>query len=195
MHQMSGSIYYEGVRLTSDKLEKLRGRELAVVPQSVNALDPFMRVEKQIYSANASMAYEEKVGVLERFRLDENVRQLYPHQLSGGMARRVLVATAAMHRPRLVIADEPTPGMQVEDVQETMQSFKDMAKEGSSVLLITHDIEAALTVADRVAIIYAGTVVEQADAAAFSGDGSSLRHPYSKALWNALPMNAFHVSS
>lgn len=88
---------------------------------------------------------------------------------------------------RLVIADEPTPGMSVEQAVEALKIFREMAEEGKSIVLITHDIDLAFAFADRIAVFYAGTVVETASAQDFQAGPCALRHPYSKALWRALP--------
>ena len=106
------------------------------------------------------------------------------------MNRRVLVSTAMMGNPRLVIADEPTPGLHMKMVRRVMSHFRELADQGAGVLLITHDLEQALEVADRVAVFYAGTTVEDADVKDFARE-ETLRHPYSKALWRALPQNGF----
>ena len=108
----------------------------------------------------------------------------HPFQLSGGMARRVLVSTALITDAELIIADEPTPGMGLEQALEALKMFREMADEGKAVLLITHDIDLAFTFADRVAVFYAGTTVETAPASNFKSGPEALRHPYSKALWN-----------
>lgn len=190
--RMSGTIQYDGSALNAERLADLRGKEIALVPQSVNHLDPLMRVRKQVRGGlpgKGSAAAQR--NIFKRYRIAEQVERMYPFQLSGGMARRVLVATAAISGARLIIADEPTPGMHPEDVMEALNTFKELANEGCAVLLITHDIEAALQTADRVAVFYAGTTVEIASAADFTGRGERLRHPYSKALWQALPQNGF----
>jgi peptide/nickel transport system ATP-binding protein len=85
---------------------------------------------------------------------------MYPFQLSGGMARRVLISTAVMEEPKLIVADEPTPGLSVELAMETLAHFRKLADSGVAILLITHDIDLALNVADRIAVFYAGTTVE-----------------------------------
>jgi peptide/nickel transport system ATP-binding protein len=107
------------------------------------------------------------------------------------MLRRVLVSTAVVSKAELVIADEPTPGLHPEVLAETLQHFRQLADEGRAVVLITHDIEAALQIADQIAIFYAGTTVEIAPVNDFTAGGENLRHPYSKALWHALPQNGF----
>lgn len=119
---------------------------------------------------------------------------MYPFELSGGMTRRVLVATAVVSGASLVIADEPTPGLDPRAVAEALGHLRELADAGAAVMLITHDIESAIPVADRVAVFYSGTTVEVARAADFSGTGERLRHPYSRALWRALPANGFEVT-
>ena len=107
------------------------------------------------------------------------------------MARRVLVSTALISEAQLIIADEPTPGMSLDQALEALRLFREMADEGKAVILITHDIDLAIEFADRVAVFYAGTTVETAFASDFKSGPDALRHPYSKALWNALPQNGF----
>lgn len=189
---VSGSIRYEGRELTPSLLEKLRGREIALVPQSVDYLDPLMRVGKQVRTAvRQGDPVRAQRSIFERYGLAPFVEKLFPFQLSGGMARRVLVATATVGGPRLVVADEPTPGLDDASVREALGRLRELADDGCSVMLITHDIAAALAVADKVAVLYAGTVVETARSADFAGQGEALRHPYSRALWRALPQNEF----
>ncbi len=124
------------------------------------------------------------------YRLSEDVAQMYPHELSGGMARRVLLCCALMDNPRLIVADEPTPGLDLDLAVAAMQDFRNFANEGGSVLLITHDIELALQVADRVAVFKDGSVVEETSVESFK-DPSFLRHPFTRALWHALPEHDF----
>ncbi|HAK72660.1 MAG TPA: peptide ABC transporter ATP-binding protein, partial [Sporomusaceae bacterium] len=87
--------------------------------------------------------------------------------------------------------DEPTPGLNPEIAEKTMKFFRELADEGKAVMLITHDIDLAFLFADRIAVFYAGTTVEIAPVADFIKGGDALRHPYSRALWNALPQNGF----
>lgn len=119
------------------------------------------------------------------------MEKLYPFQLSGGMARRVLVSTAVLSGADVIIADEPTPGLDLEMALETLKIFRELADEGKAIVLITHDIDLAFHIADRVAVFYAGTTLEIADANDFLEGPEALRHPYSKALWKALPQNGF----
>ncbi len=188
----AGEIRYRGELLDERKLGALRGRELAFIPQSVSYLDPLMRVDRQVRgSVRSSDRTVRQRTLFERYELNNEVEGYYPYQLSGGMARKVLLSAAVIGGARLLIADEPTPGMHPLDVEEALRQLRELAQEGCGVLFITHDIEAALTIADRVAVIYAGTTVEIAPVQDFAGDGSRLRHPYSRALWRAMPANGF----
>ncbi|MGG3888037.1 ABC transporter ATP-binding protein [Metabacillus fastidiosus] len=189
---VNGLIKYKGEELTPSYQEALRGNEIALVPQSVNYLDPLMRVGAQV---RASVKNDDKVKaqreVFERYRLKEQVDKMYPFQLSGGMARRALLSTAMISGARVIIADEPTPGLDSAAVSEALKHFRELADDGCAVMLITHDIESALKIADRIAVFYAGTTVEIAQVHNFIGNGEELRHPYTKALWRALPQNDF----
>ncbi|MDR2493598.1 MAG: ABC transporter ATP-binding protein [Spirochaetaceae bacterium] len=184
-----GSIAYNGEELTQKRLAKLRGREIALIPQSVTYLDPTMRVGKQV--AGTSRTRGETEEVFRSFGLAKEVTDFYPHQISGGMARRVLVAAALISGASLILADEPTPGLSDKLIREACGHLRALADAGRGVLLITHDIMAALTVADKISIFYAGSNVETAPREDFTGAGEALRHPYTKALWNALPQNGF----
>ena len=127
-------------------------------------------------------------------RLGEDTEELYPFELSGGMTRRVLISTAVMEHPRLVIADEPTPGLHISAARRVLSHFREIADQGAGVLLITHDLELALEVADRIVVFYAGTNVEEALAEDFE-DEQRLRHPYTKALFRAMPRHGFKAAS
>lgn len=188
---LGGTILYDGELLTEEKKKKLRGNEIVLVPQSIAFLDPLMKIGAQIRKGKKDQASKEKLdGIFRGYGLKEEVQELYPFELSGGMNRRVLVSTAMMGNPRLVIADEPTPGLHMDMVRRVMSHFRKLADQGAGVLLITHDLEQALEVADRVVVFYAGTTVEDADVADFQAE-ERLRHPYSRALWRALPQNGF----
>lgn len=186
-----GELLYDGAPLTKERQKALRGNEIVLVPQSVAFLDPLMKIGPQIRKGRKDKASGEKLRrIFEGYHLKEEVQELYPFELSGGMNRRILVSTALMGNPRLVIADEPTPGLHMDMVRRVMSHFRELADKGAGVLLITHDLEQALEVADRVVVFYAGTTVEEADAADFRSE-ETLRHPYTRALWRALPQNGF----
>lgn len=184
---MEGTMEFEGALLTMERVKKLRGHEMVLVPQSVSYLDPLMKVGAQITKGSRSPSILEKCQrVLAGYGLGKEVMDRYPFQLSGGMTRRVLISTAVMETPKLVIADEPTPGLHMEAARRVMGHFRELAEAGAGVLLITHDLELALMTADRVVVLYAGQTIEEAEAAAFS-DEENLRHPYTKALCRSMP--------
>ncbi len=186
-----GHLHYKGSQLTPERQAQLRGTEIALVPQSIAYLDPLMKVGKQADGHRKPRPTEKRRKLFARFGLPEKTEQLYPFQLSGGMARRVLVSTALITDAQLIIADEPTPGMSLDQAMEALKLFRTLADEGRGVILITHDIDLAFAFADRVAVFYAGTTVEIAPAADFRTGPEALRHPYSQALWRALPQNGF----
>ena len=186
-----GHLHYKGKELTTEMQAQLRGSEIALVPQSVAYLDPLMKVGAQADGHKKPRPTAKRRSLFSRFGLPEKTEKLYPFQLSGGMARRVLVSTALITDAELIIADEPTPGMSLSQALEALQMFREMANNGKAVILITHDIDLAFEFADRVAVFYAGTTVETAPSADFRTGPEALRHPYSKALWRALPQNGF----
>lgn len=195
--RVTGKMKFKGKTLTPERQHAARGKEIALIPQSVAFLDPLQRIGVQVRraavlsGAGKKTAVERQRAAFERYELSPAVERMYPFQLSGGMARRVLMATATVGEADLIIADEPTPGLHPEVVRESLSHLREMADRGKSVLLISHELEAVLRVADRIAVFYAGTVVETALAAEFNNGGARLRHPFTRALWNALPANEF----
>jgi peptide/nickel transport system ATP-binding protein len=194
---LSGDIRWHGQPLSQRDKEQLRGRHIALIPQTVAALDPLLRVGAQVRRTaelrglRGSEADTAVQQVFTRYGLSDSVQHQFPFQLSGGMARRVLTATATIGTAELVIADEPTPGLHPDVVHETLRHLRELADTGRGVILITHDLAAALHVADRVAVFYAGSTVEVAHASDFTAMPPRLRHPYTQALWRALPQNDF----
>lgn len=187
----SGEIAYRGEPVTEQRLKKLRGNEIVLVPQSVSYLDPLMKAGDQIRKGRNDAGSRNRCrDVLARYGLGEETEQLYPSQLSGGMTRRILISTAVQENPRLVIADEPTPGLHQEAAERVMGHFREIADEGAGVLVITHDLELAVKTADRIVVFYAGMNLEEAAAADFTEE-DRLRHPYSRALYRAMPRNGF----
>lgn len=185
----SGKILYEGEELTDKKRSELLGRKIVFIPQSIDYLDPVMKVGKQVQGVYSTKERQEEL--FEKYKLDKSVEDMYPFQLSGGMARRVLVSSVLMEMPRLIVADEPTPGLSVDMAMDTLKHFREIADKGAGVLLITHDIDLALHVADRIAVFYAGTIFEIASTKDFLEGRDALRHPYSKEFISALPQNEF----
>lgn len=192
----SGEMTFKGAPLDKRRIHALRGREIALIPQSVAYLNPLSRVGRQVYRASrlsgkcCCTASQSTESAFARYRLGKLVKKMFPFQISGGMARRVLTATATVGEASLLIADEPTTGLDPAMVRESLRHLRELADTGKSVMLITHDIDAAVDIADKVAVIYAGTTVEVADSSSFRVEGG-LKHPYSRVLWNALPQNGF----
>ncbi len=186
---VSGEILYDGSPLNNDRRKTLLGTELTFIPQSVDYLDPLMRIGKQVRGTRGTP--EDVDTVFARYHLNPDVKKMYPYQLSGGMVRRVLIASAVTGNPRLIVADEPTPGLDPTLAMKTLKHFRELADQGCGILLITHDLETAIPASDRIAVFYAGTTLETAPVTDFHSDGSRLRHPYSKALLHALPQNEF----
>ena len=189
--RMEGRIRYDGEELTAKRAEQLRGREISLIPQGVGCLDPLMKAGAQIRKGRRDAAAREMCArALRRFGLGKETEEKYPFELSGGMARRVLTASAVTESPRLIVADEPTPGLDAEAAARILGCFRELADAGAGILLITHDLESALTVADRVAVFYAGETIEEAAAEDFR-DAAGLRHPFTRALWRAMPEHGF----
>ncbi len=191
--RVSGEIAFHGRPLTMERIGELRGKEIAFVPQSVQFLNPLMRVGAQVpvRGKDRRERGEALRAAFERYRLPAGTERKFPFQLSGGMARRVLVASATVGGARLIVADEPTPGLDEKASREALAHLRELADEGRAVMLITHDLEQSLGMSDRVAVFYAGTTLEEARASEFHGKGTELRHPYTRALWMALPSNGF----
>ncbi len=201
---VSGRIWFDGTEQDAAGLRALRGNGISLVPQSVANLDPLMKVGKQVeglaggHQGRRGLSKTERQHrrreLFKRYGLGEDVAELYPFELSGGMARRVLLCCALMDDPRLIIADEPTPGLDLDLALAALADFRTFADAGGGVMLITHDIELALRVADRVAVFRNGTVIEETDVASFASP-DTLRHPFTRALWHALPEHDFEAAT
>lgn len=188
---MEGEIRYCGELLTENRIKKLRGKEIVLVPQSTSYLDPLMKVGPQICKGKKDPDKKKKLdSIFAKYSLNKNVQQQYPFELSGGMTRRIMISTALIETPKLVIADEPTPGLDPGLARRVMEHFRQLADMGAAVLIITHDLELALETTDRVQVFYAGYTVEDAAVGDFERE-ETLRHPYTKALWRAMPEHGF----
>jgi peptide/nickel transport system ATP-binding protein len=188
-----GSIRFKGEEYTDPA--PLRGREIALIPQSAEGLDPLQRVGKQVHRAarlaglSKKEATKQTEAVFSRYGLHRDVLRLYPFQLSGGMATRVLLACATVGQARLLLADEPTTGLDEDNCHQVFTHLRQLADEGRAILLISHDLSGALPFADDVTILKDGTLMETMSAETFrQGLCSS---PYSLALYQALPENDF----
>ena len=166
-------------------------RQLADRLQYLRSLDA-RKSEVKTSIENQGKLTEELSAAIDSAATLAEVEDLYPFELSGGMARRVLIATATAESPRLIVADEPTPGLDAKAARQVLGRFRELAEEGAGVLLITHDLELARAGAHKVAVFHEGRTVEEVPARCFQ-TGQGLAHPYSQALWRAMPRNGFEA--
>ncbi len=194
----SGTVRFDGRVVPPAQRSRLAGRDAVLLPQAVTYLDPVAPVGRQVARSARLAGHRDARGAaeqaLQRRGLGPEVMRRFPHELSGGMTRRVLFAMATMRRPRLIFADEPTPGLPAPDVRAILAELRELADDGTAVVLITHELRAAIEVADRVVIADQGRTVDSLDPAAFDDDGAGLSG-YSRQLWEALPGNGFRVPS
>jgi peptide/nickel transport system ATP-binding protein len=191
-----GSIVFRGEDLvgkSDEDLRRFRWRNVSMVFQSaMNALNPVMRVGDQFVDAmraheriDKKRALGQAEDLLELVGIDRNRIRAYPHQLSGGMRQRVIIAIALALNPELIVLDEPTTALDVVVQREIMQQVEALKRDfGFAVLFITHDVSLLLEFADRIAIMYAGEVVESAPAQKLATDA---RHPYTQGLLQSFP--------
>jgi peptide/nickel transport system ATP-binding protein len=192
----SGRVLFGGedvVGLSREELRRFRWRSVSMVFQSaMNALNPIMRVSDQFVDmmrAHERVSKNEALArasdLLDLVGIDRRRLRAYPHELSGGMRQRVVIAMALALRPELVIMDEPTTALDVVVQREILQQVRELQTElGFAVLFITHDLSLLLELAHRIAIMYAGEIVEEAPATRLGVDP---RHPYSVGLLGSFP--------
>ncbi|HVC88646.1 MAG TPA: ABC transporter ATP-binding protein [Gaiellaceae bacterium] len=195
-HIVGGSIRFQGEELTgksNEELRRFRWRNVSMVFQSaMNALNPVMRVGDQFVDM---MQAHERISkhraivrageLLELVGMDKHRVRSYPHELSGGMRQRVIIAMALALNPELIILDEPTTALDVVVQREILQEVEALKRDfGFAVLFITHDLSLLLEFADRIAIMYAGEIVEAAPAATLA---ESPLHPYTQGLLQSFP--------
>ncbi|MEV5025738.1 ABC transporter ATP-binding protein [Paenibacillus sp. LPE1-1-1.1] len=197
--KIEGNIYFNGqdiAHLSPSRLNKLRGNDLGMIFQDpLSALNPLMLIGSQIEEAillhkpklskkertNKAIELLAKVGIPR----PDHTYGRYPHELSGGMRQRVVIAIAIANEPKLLIADEPTTALDVTiqlQILELLRKLKEQSKAG--IVLITHDLGVVAEMADRVAVMYAGQIVEIADIYTLI---SNARHPYTRSLLQSIP--------
>jgi len=198
---VSGSVSLDGVNILDIpelQMRDIRGHRIAMIFQEpMTSLNPVLTVGKQIgetlirHKKSAKNSVKSRVlELLDSVGIPDPIRrfQEYPHQLSGGMKQRVMVAIALAGDPELLIADEPTTALDVTIQAQVLELLKKIQSEtGMAIMLITHDLGVVAEMADHVAVMYAGQIVEQADRHQFF---SNPQHPYSKKLFDSIPSKA-----
>lgn len=193
-----GDVIYDGHNLTSmtdEELRGLRGNEISMVFQEpMNALNPVFKIGWQVgeplrihedLKMNASLERAAELMLQIGIPNAEARIEDYPHEFSGGMLQRAMIAMALACEPRLLIADEPTTALDVSIQAQILKLIRDLNEQaGMAVLLITHDLGVVAETCDRVAVMYAGRIVELGDVRSVFKDP---RHPYTKGLMEALP--------
>jgi oligopeptide/dipeptide ABC transporter ATP-binding protein len=195
---VGGCIRFEGadlLKLTESEMERIRGNDISMIFQEpMTSLNPLMTVGRQIAESIALHqglsrrdAFDQAVEMLRRVHIPEAKRRAhaYPHQLSGGMRQRVMIAMAVSCNPKLLIADEPTTALDVTIQAQILDLMRELQETlGTAIVLITHDMGVVAENADRVVVMYAGQKVEEASAKdLFEQPG----HPYTKGLLGSIP--------
>jgi oligopeptide/dipeptide ABC transporter ATP-binding protein len=195
----AGEVIFDGrdlLTLPGDEMRKIRGDRIAMIfQQPQSSLNPVMKVGKQISEAleihrgldekgarARSLELMDMVGISDAKRRFE----AYPHEMSGGMAQRVMIAIALACEPELLIADEPTTALDVTIQAQILDLMRTLQREtGTAIILITHDLGVVAEMCDRAAVMYAGEIVEQTDVKTLFSDP---RHPYTQGLIGAVPV-------
>lgn len=193
-----GSIIFEGedlLKKSEKEMQKVRGNSISMIFQDpMTSLNPTQKIGKQIAEVlrehkkiSKAEAYAEAEKMLELVSMPEPKKRMnqYPHEFSGGMRQRAMIAMALACRPKLIIADEPTTALDVTVQAQILELLQKVQKEiGMSIIMITHDLGVVAKMCDRVAVMYAGQIVEQGSVDAIFNRPS---HPYTKGLLSAVP--------
>lgn len=197
--KIEGEIIYKGNDITNighNKMNRLRGSEIGMIFQDpLKALNPLMTVGNQIGETillhhkhlSRKQRYKRTIDLLRKVEIPrpEYTYNQYPHELSGGMRQRVIIATAIANGPELLIADEPTTALDVTIQSQILDLMKELKQEiNAGIMLITHDLGVVAEMADRVAVMYAGQIVEIADVYTLF---QNPLHPYTKSLFQSIP--------
>jgi peptide/nickel transport system ATP-binding protein len=192
---VEGSIILNGIDIVklpySDFNKKIRWKKIAMVFQgAMNTLDPVYTIEDQMRELMEQHNFKDKVEEiisesLKQVGLDQDIAKRYPHELSGGMKQRVVIAMALLLKPDIVIADEPTTALDVLVQAQIINLLKSLKEDkGMTIILITHDLAIISKIADKIGIMYAGQLVEFGNAAEIYRNP---KHPYTQALISAVP--------
>lgn len=194
----TGSMFITEETVKDNTQETERRRLFSYIPQSVSALNPLRSIGAQLQRAGklagvpATQRAAQIHSLLQRHQLNPTTQQLYPHQLSGGMAKRTLICCAGLHHSRYLLADEVTAWLDQDNAIATLRYLRERCHAGCGVLWITHDLALAAEYADRVAVLHAGRLVETLSSTELRGGGGSA---YVQALWQALPQHGFQITS
>ena len=194
----AGSVRYRGkeiLNLPTSELNRIRGDDLAMIFQDpMTSLNPFLKISRQLTEVirahkgvSEAEARKRGIAMLDLVGIPEAARRfdMYPHEFSGGMRQRVMIAMALLCEPDLLIADEPTTALDVTVQAQILELLARLKRElGMAIALITHDLGVVAGLCDRVLVMYAGRVVETAPAAALF---RSPQHPYTKGLLHSMP--------
>jgi oligopeptide/dipeptide ABC transporter ATP-binding protein len=183
------------MKISEEEMEKVRGQKMAIIFQEpMTALNPYLKIGTQIIEpylihqkATKLEAKKKALETLEKVWIanPEKIFNSYPHELSGGMRQRIVIAMAIMNEPEILIADEPTTALDVTVQAQILELFKKIQKENKmSIIFITHDLGVLASIADRVAVMYAGKIYEQADAMTLF---AKPQHPYTYGLLKSTP--------
>ena len=195
-----GEILFEGqdlAKATNEEMYKIRGNKISVIFQEpMTSLNPVFTVERQLnevflthQKVNKKEASKRSLQMLQAVKIPNpaNVLKQYPHQLSGGMRQRVMIAMALGCQPKVLIADEPTTALDVTIQAQILKLMNDLKEQnGTSILFITHDLGVINEMADDVAVMYCGQVVEMAPVETIFGE-NPYSHPYTEGLMNSIP--------
>ena len=196
---VGGEVQFRGknlLELPEDEMRSIRGKEISMIFQEpMTSLNPVFRVGDQMAEVlmlhqqlDRSQALDRAVEMLGKVHIPDARRVIkqFPHQLSGGMRQRVMIAMELSCQPSLLIADEPTTALDVTIQAQILRLIKEMKKEfHTSILLITHDLGVVAEMCDRIAVMYAGSIVEQAPVDEIF---TNPKHPYTQGLWGAIPL-------
>lgn len=197
-----GEIWFNGkniLDLDEDAMRRIRGKEISIIFQEPKiTLNPVLKIGEQIAEVpiehlglDKKEAYRLARKMLERTGVPDpdRVMNSYPHELSGGMAQRVVISIAMILRPKLLVADEPTSALDVSVQAQVLDLIQELVREtGTSVIFITHDLSLAAEIADEILVMYYGKVVEYGDVFEIF---KTPKHPYTRALLNAIPRIGF----
>ncbi len=194
----AGMIQFHGedvLKMSLDQLRKIRGNRISMIFQDpMSSLNPFMRIDRQLMEVlilhkklSKDAALKKAIDMMDRVGIsepDQRIKQ-YPHQFSGGMRQRVMIAMALLCEPDLLIADEPTTALDVTIQAQILELIKDLNRDfGTSVILITHNLGVAAGLTQKIAVMYAGRMIEEASTESLFANP---KHPYTLALLHGIP--------